>query len=411
MIKVFDFIFIQLKKRSFREVLQRLLELIFGYPLLVLSFLSPRDKNKIVVGCHTKFNDNSKYFYLISKQLKPEKPIYWIANSKSIAEDMRHLGYESFYRWSFKGLYHSLTAKYYIFCFHIIDVNMWTWGGAVKINLWHGIPIKHIEFSANNARSSKVYNEKSLISRILVPYIFIKPDFLLSTSKKITSYYETAFRIKGEGRIKEFGMPRCDIFFMTEHERCNIIPYCENTLLVTEKIPEYKKTFIYMPTWRDYDFLNDENLNFELINESFRRHNYLLLVKFHPATSFCDQRSYSNIEFLDTKVDVYPILTKVDCLITDYSSIYYDFILLNKEIIFYAFDVESYIMNDRGFIEDYYKAMPGTRAYSLPSLLEVIHEENLLKADVLNSVYQERWDSFKGKSTEKILELIYESEK
>ncbi|TOJ49532.1 hypothetical protein CGI37_24245, partial [Vibrio parahaemolyticus] len=69
-------------------------------------------------------------------QLKPEKPIYWIANSKSIAEDMRHLGYESFYRWSFKGLYHSLTAKYYIFCFHVIDVNMWTWGGAVKINLW-----------------------------------------------------------------------------------------------------------------------------------------------------------------------------------------------------------------------------------------------------------------------------------
>jgi hypothetical protein len=142
----------------------KVLEVIYGYPLLLFSFLIPRNKDKILVGSHTPFNDNSKYFFIFAVNNEHNKRIIWIAHTKIIAKYVMSLGFESYYRWSLKGLYHSLTAKVYVFCFHVIDINLWTSGNTIKFNLWHGIPLNissynfvEVDFEEDYHKAKKIF--------------------------------------------------------------------------------------------------------------------------------------------------------------------------------------------------------------------------------------------------------------
>ncbi|MGI2215214.1 CDP-glycerol glycerophosphotransferase family protein [Shewanella oncorhynchi] len=403
---MFDFIKIQISKRSFTDIISRIAEVILGYPLLFVSYLTPRTTKKILVGCHTEFNDNSKYFYLLAREKAVDKEIIWIANSIEVAKKMTDMGYVSYFKWSLTGLYHCLTSKYYIYCFHLIDINLWTSGNTVIINLWHGIPLKHIEFTAKNSKSSKAYNTKSIISRIFVLYIFIRPDFLISSSRKMSEYYQKAFRIRNVQNIVELGMPRCDMFFLGEKKRKSFLTNSAEKDIALQLIPKFSKTFVYMPTWRDYDFLQDLAFDFDVFNVFFKKHNFLLIFKLHPATKLTNNCTYSNINFVEPSVDIYPILPYTDCLITDYSSIYYDYLLLGKEVILFPFDKVRYLNEDRGFIEDFDTAMPGKRVYSIPELMESLTQENFLSPDELAKVVEDKWGCYSGNAVDDILKLI-----
>lgn len=100
----------------------------------------------------------------------------------------------------------------------MIDINLWTSGNTIKINLWHGIPLKHIEFMAKTGSSASIYNEKNILSRIFALYIFIKPDFLVSSSPAVSNYYKKAFRLTDKNVLLEYGSPRTDIFFLKNNE-------------------------------------------------------------------------------------------------------------------------------------------------------------------------------------------------
>jgi len=104
-----------------------------------------------------------------------------------------------------------------------------------------------------------------------------------------------------------------------------------------------------------------------------------------------------NIYFLDPTLDIYPLLKEADLLITDYSSIYFDFLHLDRPIIFFVYDLESY-KNERGFYFDFEKMTPGPKARTLKELIEKI-EEIILKGE----------DAYKIKRR-KIRELMFDKE-
>lgn len=80
---------------------------------------------------------------------------------------------------------------------------------------------------------------------------------------------------------------------------------------------------------------------------------------------------------MDKDIDIYPLLSSTDVLITDYSSIYYDYILLhNKEVIFYTFDINEYLSECRDFVIDFKTVTPGIHIKNFGELYKII-EENI----------------------------------
>lgn len=352
----------------------------FGYPLYLISFLVPRNKHKIVIGSHISFNDNSKYIYILSKQYLPYHKIIWISKQKNVVKKVKELGGDAHYTMSMQGLYHTLTAKFYIYNFHLPDINFWTSGGSIKFNLWHGIPLKNIAFATKNGPSSKIYNEESFISRLIRPHIYIRPDYMVTTSAEMSRYFANAFRIE-ESQCLEYGLARCDIFFYSRDKLMNHINTYESQKMLefVKMLEVFKEIFIYMPTWREeVDFLYDAKFNFETLNQHLKQENKLFILKLHPFSklkkiNLNTINQYSNISVMDSEMDIYPILPFTDCLITDYSSIYYDYLLLeNKAIYLYPFDYDSYVSKNRDLAFEYEEKMPGEKIISFDFLIEVI---------------------------------------
>ncbi len=147
-----------------------------------------------------------------------------------------------------------------------------------------------------------------------------------------------------------------------------------------------------MPTWRDkdQDFLNTALPDFDLLSSSLEKNDLVMYIKLHPNTKTI-KRKDSNIIFIDPLVDVYDFLPNSDLLITDYSSIYFDYLLMNKEIIFYPFDYENYNRTDREFYFNYNAFTPGKKVYNFGDLLKILNnlytlnytkERKILKDDL-----------------------------
>ena len=120
------------------------------------------------------------------------------------------------------------------------------------------------------------------------------------------------------------------------------------------------------------------NIDLKKINQSLKNLNTKLYVKLHYYhLNKHNFRNYSHIYFItdnDILQDIYTILTEFDLLITDYSSVHFDFLLTNKPIIFAPFDKEKYLMEDREFYYNYNDVTPGPKASNWSELLVYIEK-------------------------------------
>ena len=116
-------------------------------PVYWFSFLFPRNKNIWLFGSTfgRRFADNPRYFYLYVSQMVPEVRAIWISHDKGIVEFLSREGYEAYYNHSLKGIWYCLRGKVYCFDNYSKDISFWLSGGALKFNMWHGIPLKKIQ--------------------------------------------------------------------------------------------------------------------------------------------------------------------------------------------------------------------------------------------------------------------------
>jgi CDP-glycerol glycerophosphotransferase (TagB/SpsB family) len=168
--------------------------------------------------------------------------------------------------------------------------------------------------------------------------------------------------------------------FKTSNVR--ITGYPRNDLLCNK---ETNNTFTitYLPTFRDsigykIDLFSDFNFNLELWDKSLSKSSIKLNIKMHPLSKPTDElltkfNVLENINFLD-EIDVAEILPKTDILITDYSSVYFDYLLRDKPIIFAPFDYDNYITKDREFYYNYNEVTPGPKCKDWNEVLEWIEK-------------------------------------
>ncbi len=343
----------------------------------IFSFLPKNKKRMVFIGRDNgKFLDSIKAFYLYMHEItKKTINIYFITEN-----------IETYNLLKLKKLpvlkYFSVKAFYTLLRANIVVVDNWQWiqnlkyhlvAGSKKIQIWHGVPLKKIELDNPTKKKglsllkAKIYN--TLEGRY--PKFFA----VVSTSDFYTKHaFSKAFKAKN---IITSGYPRNDVFFNSSNKLI-----WENTDLDNiKKIKQYKKEgykiILYAPTFRDTggDAIVEKALNLKTLSFFAKKNKFIFVLKFHPHPKF--SYNISNHEFIveyNNNKDVYPFIPLTDLLITDYSSIYFDYLLLNKPILFFPYDKEKYMKKDRNFIFDYEKMTPGLISYNQNEL-----EENILK--------------------------------
>ena len=221
--------------------------------------------------------------------------------------------------------------------------------------------------------------------------------------------YKTAFGAK-EDKIFNIGCPRTDIFFNKR-----IIQERRNEFI--QEYPELykKKLILYAPTFRDNENDADEIKILDIDKMmSNLDDDYILGIRLHPHLANkvnlnkYFQENYHNRVFDFSLYDkLNTLLICCDILITDYSSIIYEYALLEKPMIFYSYDLDKFEKSGRGFYENYKSIVPGPIAFKTEEIIDIIR--NGITASQANdeflSTYLENCD---GHATKRLYHLLME---
>lgn len=152
-----------------------------------------RKRNRWCFGSQSSFSaSNTKYLYYKIIKEYPEIDAAWIAPKKDFTYDiLKTKGLPVFYKWSLQGLWFCLTAKVYCYTHGAGDVNFCTCGGTYKVNLWHGVGTKNIEYLAQLSW----VNLKNPIHRIIFPFYCTFHNILIATSDSTRKWLSDCFRI------------------------------------------------------------------------------------------------------------------------------------------------------------------------------------------------------------------------
>jgi len=339
-----------------------------------VAHTTPRSKRKWLFGMDSEFYDNSKYAFLYLNIYHKEINTIWITKSKVTRDYIRSLGYKSYLRWEVLGIWHGLTAGIYLFSYSLYDVHFLLKGNSTSVNLWHGLPLKAIHF--NSRKQLKTLQLDRLDKK---KYKF---EYLLSPSSKMHQVFENSFLIN-KNQIIEALYPRCEYLINVNFKQQ--VEVHDSIKTIIKNIEKYRKVYIYLPTWRDSgsDFFKVKDFDLEVLNNILVSNNEIFLVKLHAATKqqyILMFDGYSNIFCIDNSIkDIYPLLLFSDVLITDYSSIYFDYLLLEKPIILFPFDIEDYESQSRELAFDYDDMMVGSRVNSFQELLTTIEDKSYEK--------------------------------
>lgn len=339
--------------------LTTVIKIILGKIVYYFSGWVPRNNKIWAFGSFGVFNDNSKYLFLNCQDRDEIKPV-WISRNKKSVDLAREYGL-SYYYLSPMGIYYSLKSGVYIYSSYLSDINYYTSKGCCKVNLWHGIPLKKIEFDINSLPLVSTFKKAGRLKKFVYAAQHEKPDLVLSPSEYVSDYsFVSAFRVNKKDIIH------------ARYPRVTELIECPPMILDRG----YQKIFLYAPTWRDNgkDFINESGINFSTLDELLQSNNSLLLLKLHPSTKIKFNSSvFGNIKIVDNQIDPITVMKTADCLITDYSSIYFDYLYLNRPIIFFCFDLAPY-MNNREMYFEYNEVTPGLIASDANMLYQCLDE-------------------------------------
>ncbi|MEC3654392.1 CDP-glycerol glycerophosphotransferase family protein [Bacillus siamensis] len=214
-------------------------------------------------------------------------------------------------------------------------------------------------------------------------------DFVTVGSDEMADVFKKSFGIR-DAQLLKTGVPLTDVY------------YEENKPEPERKWP--KKIILYAPTFRDYD-MQSFRLPFteeQLINEL--NGEYMLLVKLHPAVLHHISASFESESIKNVSdMRLHDLLKAADILITDYSSVPFEFALLNKPIFFFTYDLEEYDQK-RGLIDNYASVIPGRACHDSKALLEEMMKEPFHAEEMKR--FSDKWNMYSnGNSSEALLKF------
>ncbi len=227
---------------------------------------------------------------------------------------------------------------------------------ARTLQMWHGVPLKLIGFPEIDSDLNMTPEKREHLRFGYSGY-----DAVLSTSPFVT---ETSLgRVFAAKEMWETGYPRNDALFR-EPDRIDLLGVDEDSLRTLRSFRSggFKVVF-FMPTFRDTggDAFSDRALDLAALDAFGRKHKILFLLKFHPYLTLSAELGLKTVRLVRSDSDAYPLLRHADCLLTDYSSVAYDFLLTGRPMVFFPYDLAKYLRRDRGMFYPFEEMAPGPR--------------------------------------------------
>lgn len=259
--------------------------------------------------------------------------------------------------------------------------------GVKYIQTWHGTPLKKLALDMDDVVMSgetTIENYKRLFYENAKTW-----DYLISQNHFSTKIFRRAFAF--EKTMLEVGYPRNDTLINDNNAKYIL------TLKEKLGLPLDKKIILYAPTWRDNEFYGNgqykfsPKLDFKMAREQLLE-DYVMIVKYHYLImDNIDWSGYEDFIYaFDSSYDISELYLVSDSLITDYSSVMFDYSILKRPMFFYAYDLENYKNNLRGFYFDFISEAPGPISLTTKELLEDIIDYNASK-------YEDKYNDFAGK--------------
>ncbi len=360
---------------------------------VIFKILSYFPKNKKLVVFESFLGDsmagNPKYIYLemVKQGLDKKYCIVWSLKNKG--NDAKLHGEYRIVKYN--------TVKYY---YNLIRCNVLITNSRIPqfvsinkkctyLQTWHGTPLKKLALDQEKVflRSSSEQSYKRGFVKISSQF-----TYLLSQNAFSSECFHSAFAYPKE-KILEYGYPRCDLFSYDQASKDEIINSCKKTL----GIPADSKVVMYAPTFRDDQhsskhYSHKLMLDLEKLSKTLGDDYYVVLRLHYLISESLDTTTLNNKVIDASKYqDIAELYLISDILITDYSSVMFDYSLTNNPIYFFMYDLDDYRDRLRGFYFDI-KELPGPIVKTEEELLNSIKNNE-------HNKYKKEYQAFKNKYT------------
>jgi CDP-glycerol glycerophosphotransferase len=349
---------------------------------------------------NSHYNYNSCYLFEYVKENLPEITPLFVINDSELRNSLSSkYGKQYFIETeSIQGIRQALSAGVWFTSAGLPAYGIGLHKKRLIINLWHGVPLKKIALlDPNLKKAARIYFKKIFSENYTC---------ILTTSHELIPLMARSFAVS-EDKIKVWGQPRNDGLFQKND--------CREILgQLFPDLPEYTKTVLYAPTFRDYgqvQLFPFKDFDQEQLEAFLEEKNMLLFIRTHVA----EQGSAApylgkRIRFLGNEQaeDVTGILNIFDCLITDYSSIYIDYLLTDKPMIFLPYDRQQYL-DGRGMNFDYDDVTPGPKPETFNDFLDALSpKEDFWKSERtrVNRLFNEIQHPCAADICNKVLKMI-----
>ncbi len=362
----------------------------------------PLMENTVMFECFFGrfYSDSPKYLYQQLQRAYPGKyECVWVYDGKKLDIPFPC---KQVKRFSFAYHRYLARSKYFI-----VNNRLPYWtvhrDGMVFLETWHGTPLKRLAFDQEEVLSASP-NYKYLTYKGSRDW-----DYLVSPNEFSTHTFRRCFMF--DNKMLNTGYPRNDILHMENKEAL--------AAKIRQKlgIPENKKTILYAPTWRDDEYYGHAQYKFSLKLDLDQMQKelsdeYVLLLRTHYyIADAIDTSAYSGFVYNVCRYDDIAELYLIsDILITDYSSVFFDYAGLKRPMLFYTYDLEKYRDDLRGFYISIEDEVPGPLLFTTAEVIGAI--QNI---EQVQKQYAERYAEFyqrfcaweDGKASQKIIDYIF----
>ncbi|MCO7174552.1 CDP-glycerol glycerophosphotransferase family protein [Sporolactobacillus kofuensis] len=371
----------------------------------MLSHL-PMKKNLVMFESFfgRQYSCNPRAIYEYMRENCPEYQLVWSANANYTDLFEQHqVPYVK--RFSLKWLMLMTRANYWV-----TNVRLPLWMSKPKhtiyLQTWHGTPLKRLAMDMEEVHMPGTNTEKYKRNFLAESSRW---DYLVSPNAYSTEIFARAFGF--ENTMIESGYPRNDFLYQKNNQQTidAIKDRCG--------LPKDKKVILYAPTWRDNQFYGKGRYRFELdldlkrMQETLGK-DYIVIMRMHYLIAdHLDLSDYEGFAYdFSHYEDISELYMISDLLITDYSSVFFDFANLRRPMVFFTYDIEDYRDHLRGFYFEFEQKAPGPLVTTTEDVIRSIRE-----IEASGFAVSERFDAFfkkfcsleSGHSSEKVVKTVF----
>lgn len=372
--------------------------------LYIHSFLKkPLKENWVIFESFfgKSYSDSPKYIYeYLSKNYPGKYHFIWVIDKKGTKIPYNHTKIK---RFSYRYFYYLARCKYYVF-----NGRQPEWSrkreGNVFLETWHGTPLKKLVFDQDDITSASPRYKAQVFQQSRAW------DYLIAANYFSSEVFRRCFMYNKI--MLETGYPRNDILHAENKEEI------ATSIRKKLNIPIDKKTILYAPTWRDDEFYGKGKYKFTLhldlrmLKEQLGD-EYVILLRTHYFIA--DSLDVTGLEDFAYNLSKYDDISELylisDILITDYSSVFFDYANLKRPMLFFTYDLEKYRDVLRGFYIDIENELPGPLLFTTEEVIDGI--KNI---DKISSKYSEKYKQFyekfcgleDGHASEKVARAVFQ---